>query len=1501
MSIVSPIPSSTMGSSSDRVTSVAAASALVATSPPVTPPTKSSGPNAGTASQSSLPSPPPSSSSRHSRAVDQDEYEYDEDLNDNSHSLNGSSIEKIARRLPSSTTAHSAKAGIGKKPTSSGNITKTHSSSSSTSSLASSSQHLPATLNNKHISVAKTKTLGHLTRSTSSEVDNEVAHALASGRSIVSKTDWKEEDAQYLVQLIEAQFPKGNIIWDWVGHQMVDRGFTKSQCRSKWKRIRTKVLHGDGNPHTKDRDQAAHDQEIDELNEEEYEELPTDIPDLKWRHQQAEQEISTSQSQSTRPNGAYDRPQYAYRTGPTVREEELAAAARRSQHSNRAVTQSSYPGEPWSEDDERRQDVDSYLQPAKRFSEYPDQDRTPPSRSPQQHRRTSSSNHQSSAQGEDVGRSSTTLSAIAATPTIFGKIEWKPEDSDYLVHLIETKFASRKVDWAYVSKQMEGRGYDRTQCKSRWWRVQHRQSQSQQSQGGVGGSVSSPSSRGGRPRKNIDRRESQQQDFDQVEDEKEKMSDNEEVHPEQTHEASREYRRPPQQPDPASMRSPSIPPPPPPQHMAQPSDLNDNRAHFQQESNHRERQEDEESQGTADDHARSPRATRGHEHQKHIEWKEEDSQYMFRMIEREFPVGNVVWSVIGERMANRGYSQTQCMSKWRRHLKNSKTSNDSTSGRPSGISMDLDVDVELDGSSSYNVHRENRLTGFRRPRKEDLLIYGDNRGSGVGGGDHHSSSHSNSGKRAQSDLIDSRGYDRDEYRSPVGQLDARLVEMEFERYFNVGNKRRRTIESEGHGNGPYSGAESAANDYYDRRVSPSYEGESVHHHRQLHHHHRRLSSEVRHEDYPRRSSYRHDEHASSGGYDERERSRRRSPPLTNEGIVVVGEEAAPVVGSAGPAGHYEPERDSHNGERQGRRYDEREWDSAMVVDNEQEPPSMSSKSQHREPHSSRSHYSGENNGRSYYDERDSSRAMLDQNKEARHRPQEPARYNEPIGRSPNRDLVGTIHISSSSSSSYPNGASRGGHRERELVSRRGAEEEEYHVVERDERHYRDQQQALRRRPHHSPQHHSRRPSSPDRRGPDDGGRNGGGYYDDGHVKHRHRQSSAEYEHHRQDYGYRQSSSHGRGGQYQERDGDIIDYVMEDDLDWANGRWEGRDMARLAAAVARQGRRWDAIREQIRIPLLVSPYDDQEYGDIYEGFRFEPHALSSSYVDRQYSRHHHHHHSSSSAAQPQQRHSQSQSQQHRHQRRTSYQQSPREDSRKSSSHRIHHRPTASTTAPATGPVDDNYLQHQMPPSPLMSSTTFKRPSGAIASVSYSKNDVISSTTSSKPYTSGVAEVVVLDGGNTDEREVVEGGRSAVEGEQLEGDRPHGGEQEETVDVDSIEQDQEPREGEGEGEQEKEVEMTMAETHGHIVVDDEEVTLEGGEESRIVEVESMEIDEEQQEMIAPSATKASSEGETEIIQSESTSSVTTMVSTATTTTTTTASRTTTEQDVEALAMH
>ncbi|KAG0284681.1 hypothetical protein BGZ96_010969 [Linnemannia gamsii] len=1455
MSIISSIPSGTMGSTSDRVTSVAAASALDATSPPVTPPTKSSGPNAGSASQSSLPSPPPSSSSRHSRTVDQDEYEYEQNhLDNNGHSLNGSSIDKIARRLPSSTTIPST--GTGTTLNSSSDTMKTHSSSSSTSSLASSNQHLPATLNNKHISVAKTKTLGHLTRSTSSEVDSEVANALASGRSIVSKTDWKEEDAQYLVQLIEAQFPKGNIIWDWVGHQMVDRGFTKSQCRSKWKRIRTKVLHGDGNPHTKDRDQAVHEQEADELNEEEYEELPTDIPDLKWRHQQAEQEISTSQSQSARPK-AYDRPQYAFRTGLTVREEELAAAARRSQHSNRAVTQSSYPehaDEPWSEDEERRQDNESFLQPAKRFSDYPEQDRTPPSRSPQQHRRTSSSNHQSSAQGDDAGRSSTALSAIAATPTIFGKIEWKPEDSDYLVHLIETKFASRK-------------------------------SQSQQSQGGVGGSISSPSSRGGRPRKNIDRRESQQQEFDQLEDEKEKMSDTEEIHPDQVLGAPREYRRPHQQPDPTSMRSPSIPPPPPPQHLAHPSDLIDSQAHYQQESSHRERQEDEESQGTTDDHARSPRATRGHEHQKHIEWKEEDSLYMFRMIEREFPVGNVVWSVIGERMASRGYSQTQCMSKWRRHLKNSKTSNDSTGGRPNGISMDLDVDMEVDGSSSsYNVHRENRLTGFRRPRKEDLLIYGDNRGSGVGGGDHHhSSSHSSSGKRAKSDLVDSRGYDRDEYRSPVAQLDARLVEMEFDRYFNVGNKRRRTIEGEGHGNEPYAGLESTANGYYDRGASSSYEDESAHHHRQHHHHHhhrRRLSSEVRHEDYPRRSSHRLDEHASSGGYDERERSRRRSPPLADEGVVVlVEEEGAPVVGSSGSAGPYEPERDSHNGERQRRRYEEREWDSAMVVDNEQEPPSLSSKSQHREPHSSRSHYADENNGRYYFDERESTtRATLDQNKEARHRPHEPTRYNEPIGRSPGRDLVGTTHISLLASSSYPNGASSGGHRDRELASRREAEEEEYHVVERDERHYRNQQQPTRRRSHHqSQQHHSRRPSSPDR----------AGYYDDGYGKRRHRQSSADYEHHRQDYGYRQSSSHGRGGQYhQERDGDFIDYAMEDDLDWANGRWEGRDMARLAAAVARQGRRWDAIREQIRIPVLVSVYDEQECGDIYEGFRFEPPAPLSSSVDRQYSRHHHHH-SSSSTVQPQQRNIQSQSQQ-RHQRRTSQQQLPREDVRKSS-HKTLHRPLGSTTAPARGPADDNYSQRQVP-SPLMSSSsTSKRTSGAIASVSYSRGDMITSVTSLSPYTSRAAastEVVVLDREHIEESEAVERGRGFVDGEQHERVRPQ---QDEVVDVDSVEQGQGRREGEGEGVEEQ-IEITMAENHGHIVVDDkEEVLVEREEESRSSEIELMEIDEEHQqtgqEMMVPNAKKASSEVDAEIMQSESTSIATTSATTTTTSTSST----------------
>ncbi|KAF9090386.1 hypothetical protein BGX23_005993 [Mortierella sp. AD031] len=1489
MSIISSIPSGTMRTTSDRVNSVAAAAILDATSPPVTPPSKSSGPNARSASQSSLPSPPPSSSSRHSRTVDPDQDDQDQrngiEDNDHTNQHSQSSIEKIARRLPSSTTTTTTitKTSTGKKTSSSGTTITTHSSSSSTSSLTSSSQQYP-----KHVSVAKTKTLGHLTRSTSSEVDNEVANALASGRSIVSKTDWKEEDAQYLVQLIEAQFPKGNIIWDWVGHQMVDRGFTKSQCRSKWKRIRTKVLHGDGGPQAKDKDQAAQEQEMDELHEEDYEEQqPGDLPPptMKWQHRQEADEISASQSHSVRSNVAYDqdgsqqpalsrspdfqrpqlafrssgplperRPQYAYRTGLTAREEEERAAARRAQET-----------EHWSDDEERRQGHDNYLQPAKRFSDYPDKDRSQtndsPSRSPQQNRRTSSSNHQASAQGDDAARSSTALSAIAAPPAIFGKIEWKPEDSDYLVHLIETKFASRKVDWAYVSKQMEGRGYDRTQCKSRWWRVQHRQNQSQQSQGG-NGSISSPSSRGGRPRKSIDRRELPQE-YDQMEDEKDKVSETEETLPPQ------EFHRQ-QQLDPVTMRSPSSPPQPPQPHP-HPSDSIDSQGHYPQESSHHELQDDDDSQGTVDDHGRSPRATRGHEHQKHIEWKEEDSQYMFRMIEREFPVGNVVWSVIGERMQSRGYSQTQCMSKWRRHLKNSKNSNDSNGARPVGLSMDLDVDMEIDSSPSYNAHRENRLTGFRRPRKEDLLIYGDNRGSN--GGEHHSG-----GKRLKSDGVESRGYDREEYRSPITPLDARLVEMEFDRYFNVGNKRRRTIEGEGHDHGPYAGPESAANGYYERGVSSSYEDESAHYRHR--HHDRRVSGEMHHEDYPRRSSYRTDEHASSGGYGERETSRRRSAPLADEGAVVGG--AVPAAGSAGSAGTFAPERDSHNGERQGRRYDEREWDSAMVVDNEREEPPLSSKSQHREPHSSRSHYA---NGRYYYDEREPTRATLDQNKEARHRPQEPAQYNEPIGRSPDRGLVGTTHIPpSSSSSTYPNGVSSGGYRDREPVSRRGEEEEEYDPVERDERHYRDQLQHQRHRSHqHQPQqqHHARRPSSPDRGGRDDGGRNGG-YRDD---KRRYRQSSAGYDH-RQDYGYQQSSSsysNSRGGQFHDRDGDYVDYAMEDDLDWANGRWEGRDMARLAAAVARQGRRWDAIRAQIQIPILVGAYDDQEYGDIYEGFRFEPPTSSLSSVDRHHSRNHHRH-SSSTASQSQQRYSPYSQPQQRHQRQQSYQQSSREDGRKASSSLYKtHRPSSSvpTAAAAPATVDNNGYSQCQVPSPSMSSPSARRPSGVIASVSYSRNDAIAaaglSSSGGAPRErmspSAGAAVVVID----DEEEAVMREHQPVRSE----NRLQSGEQDEIVDVVSMEQ------GEGEGE----AVMTMAENPMEDVK--EVVVMVEEEESRTLQVEPME---EVVMAVEVSNDNNKSEVDAEIMQSQEDVTAATII-TATTTTTTT----TTEQEVEALAMH
>ncbi|KAF9933809.1 hypothetical protein FBU30_004408 [Linnemannia zychae] len=1419
-----------MGSTSDRVTSVV----IDAASPPVTPPTKSSGPNAGSVSQSTLPSPPPSSSSRHSHIVDQDELDYYNDNNSNTNRSsnndaihNQSSLDKIARRLSSSIAGMPTKPGPGKKATPI--ITKTHSISSSTSSLASSNQISSNVLSNKHLSVTKTKTLGHLTRSTSSEVDNEVANALASGRSIVSKTDWKEEDAQYLVQLIETQFPKGNIIWDWVGHQMVDRGFTKSQCRSKWKRIRTKVLHGDGNPHTKDRDQVAQEQEVDELNEDEYEELPTDIPDLKWRHQQADQEISTNQSQSARSNGAYDRPQYAYRTGPTARDEDLATA-RRSQHSNRAVTHSAYSKQTADySDDEKRRDLDNFLHPAKRFSDYPERERTPPSQSLQHHRRTSSSNYHHATQGDDSVRPATSLSTIAATPTVFGKIEWKPEDSDFLVHLIETKFASRKVDWAYVSKQMEGRGYDRTQCKSRWWRVQHRQSQNQQNQGGSASLLS----RGGRPRKNIDRRESQSEIDQQLDDEKEKTSDTEGNHVMQTPENRPVYRKGQQQhqqPDSVAMRSPSISS----QQHTYPTKSGNNRAHYPQDADHRERQEDEESQGNTEDHVRSPRVTRGHEHQKHIEWKEEDSQYMFRMIEREFPVGNVVWSVIGERMASRGYSQTQCMSKWRRHLKNNKAMNDSTTGgRTSGISVDLDADMEVDGASSYNAHRENRLTGFRRPRKEDLLIYGDNRGS------HNNIDHMSS-KRTKSDVIDSRAYDRDDYRSPVAQLDARLVEMEFDRYFNVGNKRRRATEDEeGYGNKGYVERESYPDNYYDRDI-PTYEGEQAH--RRQHHHYRRMSNEMHPDDYSRRSNYSQDEHASSKSYGEHEEIRRKSPILADESVTAVEGEAASVVGLAGSMRPFDSERNSHDDEQ---RHGSREWDTSMAIDNErEESSSMPFKSKHRESHSSKSHYMDENNSRYYYDERESMQTSMDQNKEARHRPQEPARYDEPIGRSPDRDLVGTTHTPSSSSFAYSNRPSSDGYRDREMASRRGDDIGAYDLIDRDERYYRDQQSQYRRRSHHQPSiHNPRRPVSPEQGDRDDVVRNGG-YYDDGYSKRRHRQFSPNYEHRRsQDYGH----SHRRDIQHLERDNDYIDYIMEDDLDWANGRWEGRDMARLAAAVARQGRRWDAIRAQIRIPVLVNPYDDYEYRDIYEGFRFEPHASTMS-TDR-YSRPQHYQ-SSLSSSHSHQRYNSSQSHQQQHrQYQPSYQQPMREDSYKSAVHRIHHRSSSSAAPPVTTGLAEIDVSPHQTSSPVFSS---KKTSGIIASVSYTKNDAFVPQASTTTRNSETREkenhsVTVPEPINTEEASMT-------------------GAQGDVGDPDSTERDQSQRNEEEESEQDKVVKKDNR---------DDDVSVEVDRNSSILEKQDavmMEVDDEKHQemkvadqMTSPNATKTSSEAESVNMQS------------------------------------
>ncbi|KAG0306619.1 hypothetical protein BGZ98_002036 [Dissophora globulifera] len=1106
------------------------------TSPPVTPPTMSSGRDAGSTMRSSLPSPPPSSSSRHSRVPDQ----HDRDQRDTLE--REPNIDRIARRLSPSAASIRAPHSSNSRSLpqdSSGAPAKTHSSSSSTSS-STSSHNLPSTLTNKHVAMAKTKTLGHLARSTSSEVDSEVANALASGRSIVCKTDWKEEDAEYLVQLIERQFPKGNIIWDWVGQQMASKGFSKNQCRSKWKRIRTKVLHGN-DPPSKDRDSRdPRDQEPDELIEEDDDDLP-DHRQYRQGYDRPSEGPGRSDSYRSRNFDTYS---YDHHRGDSYYSRDQRDGYRSrsppapSLPSHRS-SMSHYPNrqpnereedELWSDDDQGP-DMGS-----KRYSQdYPARDRS------SQHRRQSSS---ALARDDGVADSGRSLSAIAATPTSFGKIEWKPEDSDYLVHLIESKFASRKVDWAWVSKQMEGRGYDRTQCKSRWWRVQHRQSQS-----GNSGITSLPSSRG-KQRQSIDQMPS---DMDPTgaangRDDKSMISDDDGLQgldqrsSRQGSIATRDKLR-----DQDSLR----------RHSNEPDGV-----HSRREGTYtKEALDDDESQGGPDEQGSSPRLTRSHEHQKHIEWKEEDSQYMYRLIEKEFPVGNVVWSVIGEKMQSRGYSQTQCMSKWRRHLKNNKMPIDS--GKV-GVSMDIDADAE-------SVYNDSRPAGYRR-RADDRLVHNDTFADV---------------KRFKRDGLESRRYDKGlDYRT-VDPVDARLVEMEFDRYYDATGKRKRP---DGEGSLP-----------------PLESGDSRH----------RRSHSLSYSDY---AAYDRDV-ASRHPHDQDAALRHRRDYSQGGDVDMHSRPGSSAAYRDDGRDSYEPERRSGNGGQFVREDD----DTVGIADDRDELLKNRRKPQ-RWLDDRRSENSGRHNDRAYasshqrghhrspsaspayrdtfsevqggagehVEEAHSMRAGL--SKEPRQRPyNDPEPRGRPVGRSPDRDYVRTSSVGL------------------------------------DEREDRLKDELIPPRDRH------------DYPAEEVGRSNGNTGISNGSNNHRHRSSRQGYDY-SHDYEYRSGSSrHGGGGdsypqrsrarQDYERDSEYIDYAREDDMDWAMGRWEGRDMARLAAAVARQGRRWDLLRAQIRIPLLVSPYEDME-SDLYDGMRFDGHSAGGGgshrygrggYVEpsRRLSRSHHH--------------------------------------------------------------------------------------------------------------------------------------------------------------------------------------------------------------------------------------------------------------------------------------
>ncbi|KAF9568148.1 hypothetical protein BGW38_008835, partial [Lunasporangiospora selenospora] len=113
-----------------------------------------------------------------------------------------------------------------------------------------------------------------------------------------------------------------------------------------------------------------------------------------------------------------------------------------------------------------------------------------------------------------------------------------------------------------------------------------------------------------------------------------------------------------------------------------------------------------------------------------------------------------------------------------------------------------------------------------------------------------------------------------------------------------------------------------------------------------------------------------------------------------------------------------------------------------------------------------------------------------------------------------------------------------------------------------------------------------------------------------HYPYSHRERDSHSSHHSR------YSHHGHGSYDSEPMPPSAGLDFDEDMDWGLGRWDGREMARLTASVARHGRRWDVVRERIRIPILVNPYENE---DVYEGVQFDTPYWSQRHEGRRSSR------------------------------------------------------------------------------------------------------------------------------------------------------------------------------------------------------------------------------------------------------------------------------------------